>query len=163
MALFLKDDEIAALLREPKPLPEGWRSRLSLKPKRGHKERECDITGEKGSKFRLILRQANLNPLDFSVILAFLDTKSNQVFRLLRHNGKSHEHTNKIECGTIYDFHVHRATERYQLQGFPEDGFAEITDRYSDFEGALQLVLEVGTFVQPQSSQMQLFGQEDQS
>lgn len=156
MSLFLSDAEIANLLTEGKPLPEGWRKRLTLKPKRGHKERDLDLQGSDGSQFRLILRQADLNPLDFSVILAFSDPKSSQVFRLLRHNGK-HEHTNKIEGETFYDFHIHRATERYQTQGFLEDTYAEVTDKYSDFEGALQLMIETAGFELPKSSQMDLF------
>jgi hypothetical protein len=156
VGLFLNDSQIAALLAEPKMLPEDWRARMHLKPKRGHKERECDVPGQKGFTFRLILRQANLNPLDFSIILALLAPKSNQVLRLLRHNGRSHEHTNRIEGDTFYGFHVHRATERYQSEGLPEDGFAEITDNYSDFEGALESMMEDANFVRPQTPQMEL-------
>ncbi|MDZ7814842.1 MAG: DUF1828 domain-containing protein [Planctomycetota bacterium] len=34
-----------------------------------------------------------------------------------RYNGKSHQHTNKIEGNTFFDFHIHQATERYQEFG----------------------------------------------
>lgn len=156
MALFLTENDIAAMLAESKPLPADWRTRAVLKPKRGHREREFDVKGEIGSQFRVILRQAVRNPLDFSVILGLHVPKTNQVFRLLRCNGKSHEHTNKIEGSTFYDFHVHRATERYQMEGFREDGYAEITDRYSDLEGALDTLLLEGGFVHPPSPQMRM-------
>jgi hypothetical protein len=124
MPTFLKDTEIAALIAEPKPLPVDYRSRVQTKPKRGHRERELDVDGAQGGKFRIILRQSSYNPLDFSVILAWLPPQSTTPFRLCRFNGKSHEHTNTIETATFYDFHVHRATERYQQAGAREDTFA---------------------------------------
>jgi hypothetical protein len=89
MGLFLTDKEIATRLSESKPLSADWRIRAALKPKRGHREREFDVKGENGSQFRVILRQAVLNPLDFSAILALLVPKTNQDFRLLRCNGKA--------------------------------------------------------------------------
>ena len=98
MSVLYTDVKIQAMLVEPKPLPDDFQRRLVLKPKSGHyKERELDLDGESGTRFRLILRQANVNPLDFSVILAVLVEKSSRVFRLRRYNGKSHEHTNKME------------------------------------------------------------------
>ena len=84
MSLLYTDAQIQAMLAEPKPLRDDFQQRLVLKPKPGHKERELDIDGEAGTKYRLILRQANINPLDFSVILAVLDEKSTRVFRLRR-------------------------------------------------------------------------------
>jgi hypothetical protein len=64
------------------------------------------------------------------------------VFRLRRYNGKSHEHTNKIEGNKFYDFHIHYATERYQNTGFTEDAFAMITNRYNSFHGALNCMVQ---------------------
>ena len=40
MAMQLTDAEIISLLSEPNPLPSGYRSRLQLRAKTGHKERE---------------------------------------------------------------------------------------------------------------------------
>lgn len=129
-----------------------------MKPKRGHKERELEVTGESGSEFKLILRQSNFNPLDFSVILAYRPPKSSQLFRLCRYNGKSHEHTNKLEKETFYTFHIHRATERYQVEsGEREDGFAEPTTRYGDFPGALNAMLDDCGFTKPDNLQSLLF------
>ncbi len=120
MPIQLTDSQIAALLAEPKALPDNYSEKLQLRSKRGHRERELEVAGEQGSEFRLILRQSNFNQLDFSVILAYRPAKSTQVFRLCRYNGKSHQHTNKLEKQTFYDFHIHRATERYQLESGEE-------------------------------------------
>jgi hypothetical protein len=114
LSILLTDAEIAVLIQEVKPVESGYLSKVQLKPKRGHKERELDIVGADGSEFRLILRQSLLNALDFSAILSFTPTSTTQLFRLRRYNGKSHEHTNQIERETFYDFHLHFATERYQ-------------------------------------------------
>lgn len=83
----------------------------------------------------------------------------NQFFRLRRYNGKSHEHTNHIECESFYDFHVHLAPERYQNFGTREDAYAEPTERYSDFRGAVQyLIDDVNLEISPQA-QNDLFGE----
>jgi hypothetical protein len=141
MPVLLSDDEIQRLINEPKPLTPNYRDRIHLKPKRGHKEAELDLEGVQGSAFRLILRQSMGNPLDFSVILAYCVPQTNVTFRLRRYNGKSHEHTNKLEGNRFYDFHIHQATRRYQEAGFGEDAYAEPTDRYADFQGALRCIL----------------------
>ncbi len=138
MAARYTDDEIAALLAEPKPLGVDFRQRLRLRGKRGHREAELGITGTAGSQFWVLGRQASFNAMDFSIILAVAPTGSNLRFRLRRHNGKSHEHTNAIERNTFYDFHIHVATARYQELGMREDAFAERTDRYGDYGGALR-------------------------
>ena len=48
MAVQLTDSEIGSLLTEQKPLPADYQSRLQLRAKTGHKERELDITGAGG-------------------------------------------------------------------------------------------------------------------
>src|SRR3990172_9588464 len=104
VAIRLSDNDIKRLLAEKKQLPADYREQIQTKPKRGHKERELDVIGEDKSEFRLILRQSDFNPLDFSVILAYRPPKSNQLFRLRRYNGKSHEHSNTAEEQKFYDF-----------------------------------------------------------
>jgi hypothetical protein len=138
MAARYSDGDIARLIEERKPLPDDYRSRIQLRPKRGHKEQELNVQGTNGSEFRLILRQNNFNPLDFSIILAYRPPNSNILFRLRRYDGKSHEHTNRIEGNKFYDFHIHVATQRYQELGMREDAYAEPTNRFSDFSSALQ-------------------------
>ena len=157
MSNLLTDLEIAGLINEAKPLEPGYRNKLQLRPKLGHRERELDIVGSNGSEFRLILRQNLLNVLDFSVILAYSVRSSSQVFRLRRYNGKSHEHTNQIERDKFYDFHIHFATERYQHSGIREDAYAEATNRYGDFQGALDCLIQDCGLKLPPNSQESLF------
>ena len=97
METKFSDQEIAALLEERKPLPPDYKKRMQLRGRRGHKERELDIDGAKGSQFRIILRQSDSNLFDFSVILAVNPRGTNQLFRLRRYNGKSHEHKKSNE------------------------------------------------------------------
>jgi hypothetical protein len=160
MPVRLTDVEMARLVAERKVLPDDYRRRLQARAKRGHKEQELDVRGTEGSEFRLILRQSMRNALDFSVILAYLPPRTNQIFRLRRYNGKSHEHTNVIEGETFYDFHIHVATERYQGLGMREDSFAEVTERFGDYDGAIRAVLTDCGFQAPLGEQGVLFGEE---
>ena len=157
MAVTYSDREIAVLLQERKPLPPDWRNRILLRPKRGHDEQHLELTGDQGREFRLILRQNKINPLDFSIILAVRVPQSNQLFRLRRCNGKSHEHTNHIEDTTFYDFHIHVATERYQEIGTREDAYAEPTDRYGDFHSALHCLFDDTSLDAPPEAQRSFF------
>ena len=149
MAIQLTDAEIISLLSESKALTHDYQLRLQLRVKTGHKERELDITGASGSEFQIIVRQSVFNPLDFSVILGYSMPNSSALFRLRRYNGRSHEHTNRIEGITFYDFHIHTATERYQEAGFTEESYAETTDRYADLNGAIQCLLQDCAFELP--------------
>lgn len=155
------DTEIARMIGERKPLPDSYRARIQLRNKRGHKERELDVTGDSGTQYRLILRQSDFNTLDFSVILAVNPSDSTHLFRLRRYNGKHGEHTNKIEGDSFYDFHIHQATERYQESGMDEDAFAEPTDRYGDYNAAVRCMFEDCGFETPQDPQTSLFGDFD--
>ena len=96
-----------------------------------------------------------MNHLDFSIILAVQIPQSNQLFRLQRYNGNSHQHTNLIEKETFRDFHIHRATERYQLVGVREDAYATPTARYGDFDGALDCLYDDSNFKFPYPHGMQ--------
>ncbi|MBU2601806.1 MAG: hypothetical protein KKA32_06515 [Actinobacteria bacterium] len=142
MAVSLTDVEIMQLLTERKQLPPDYRAAIQVKPKRGHKERELEVKGDGGNSFRLVIRQSILDPLDFSVILIYRPAESNQLFRLRRHNGRSHEHTNTLEGETFYDFHIHMATERYQDSGLREDSYAEPTGRFVDLGSAITCMLK---------------------
>lgn len=160
MAVTFTDDEIDALIKERKLLPANWRNLTRLKPKRGHDERNLELTGAAGNRFCLILRKSRKNPLDFSVILAVRIPKSNRLFRLRRYNGKSHAHTNRIERQTFRGFHIHTATERYQERGDNEDDYAESTDRYGDFQGAWGCLASDANLVALSDTQTDIFTQE---
>ena len=157
MPVILTDSEIAALIAETKLLPTDYLQKVQTKPKRGHRERELELVATSGNTFRVILRESSFNPIDFSVILAWLPPQTTNPFRLCRYNGKSHEHTNVLELQKFYDFHVHRATERYQASGLREDSFAEPTTRYQNLTGALQCLIQDCGFQLPPNHQSELF------
>lgn len=157
MAKRFTDEEIHALLTERKLFPADYQSSLLLMQKRGHKERQFEVAGTAENKFVFMLRKSDFNELDFSVILGVVSADSNQVFRLRRYNGKSHEHTNRIEGNSFYDFHIHTATERYQDLGAKEDHFAEATNRYSDINSAIACLMQDCCFRFPPSAQTNLF------
>lgn len=154
MDVQLTDEDIQQLINEEKILPDDFRDRLELKAKRGHKESQLSVVGEKGSKFRIILRQSSFDAFDFSVILAYQIPKTNIIFRLRRYNGRSHEHTNKLESETFFSFHIHQATLRYQQSGLREDEFAKTTKKYADLHGAIQTLLEECAFILPANAQL---------
>jgi len=95
--------------------------------------------------------------------LAVRIPESNQLFRLRRYNGNSHQHTNHIERQGFRDFHIHFATERYQEEcGWNEDGYAESTDRYDDFSGAWGCLISDANLVVPPDAQIDIFTREVQ-
>lgn len=149
---------IEQLIKEIKPLPADYQSKIALKPKGGHKERELKILGDNGSHFRIILRVSMSNPMAFSVILGWVVPGSNRLFHLRRYDGKSHWHTNKLEKETFYDFHVHYATERYQLlPGFREDHYAVVDSRFVDYYGSAQCLFDDCAFLYPANANRELF------
>ncbi len=97
--MVLNDARIQALIAEPKPTVEP----AALMPttiKGRHRERQESVRGGDGSGFRLIVRQAMLDLSDFSVILGYEVAETTGLFRLRRHNGDSHEHSNRL-AGSI--------------------------------------------------------------
>lgn len=152
--MVLDDDTIASLVAEPKPQLDPGQLH-PVKEKRGHYEGQVQVEGRTGSKFRVIVRQLRLDPFDFSVILGYDLPGTNRVFRLRRHNGL-HTHTNKLEHESFTGFHVHVATERYQLEGFREDAYATQTDRYADLGGAIEDCLAAASFDPPAQTTLRL-------
>ena len=152
------DLEINNLIAECKPLPLDWRSQIRMREARASKMGDFDIQGVNKNRFHIILRRSGLNSLDFSIIIGVFPPGSNKLFRLRRYDGKSHEHTNPIENQKFYDFHIHKATERYQDYGNgEEDKYAEPTDRFSNFGEALDCLLNDCGFELPDDPQLSLF------
>ena len=157
MTVTYTDEQIAMLIKERKQLPEGWREKMVLRPKHGHKEYDLDILGEHGTLFRLKLRQSMKNLSNFSAILAVVrHPKIKDIFLLLRYNGQHAPHTNHIEGSFVDGCHIHRATERYQKRGFDEETYAEATNRYIDLDGAQNCLFEDAGFDLPPGPQSRL-------
>lgn len=143
--VVLTDKQISEYIREEKSLPNEFKPKFKVK--NNQNIFETDIQGQAGNIFRIIIRQNQINPLNFSVIFGVvLDGK---LFRLKRYNGDSHEHTNKIEGNEIEGFHIHTATQRYQERGFQPEGFAESSKKYSDWQNALKTMLYENNFKMP--------------
>jgi len=158
METFLTDKEIQLLISERKQLDIEPDELLSnMKEKRGHKESENIIQRTDGSSFVIKVRLSKENHLDFSAILGYNPPKLTKLFILRRYNGKSHEHKNNLESTNVfYDFHIHTATERYQREGTKEEYFAEITNRYSTVQEALNCLIEDCNVALPLNSQLKL-------
>ena len=144
-SLIVSDAAIAGLLAERKILPSDWMEQLaSFRRREDRNESALDLVGERGTLFRVIVRQSRSRDNDFSIVLiAILPEIGN--FHLLRYDGGSHSHRNRIEQTRIgRKPHIHMATERYQTdpRRLPSDGYAEETDRYSDLRGAWQCFFE---------------------
>lgn len=139
MTGIISDARIAAMIAEPKALPENWRQELAnLKDRVGRYESEVDFTGGNGTPFRIIVSRRHRAASDFTVIL-MLNSPTHPGFRFLRYDGSGHDHRNTIEGNRIVRKpHIHRATERYQRTTFNRrpDGYAEETQRYQDLAGA---------------------------
>lgn len=166
MARTLTDDEIDSLVAESKSLKKGWTKRLRPHAKSNlqHAQRALEVQGEAENKFRIIIRKNAINPLDFSIILTFKD-KDGSEFVLRRYNGKHpSQHTNRLEkargepnSSFRNTFHIHKATQRYQDEGLPIDGYAEETTEYASFDTALQAFVRSNGIVLPGDDAPSLF------
>lgn len=139
----ITDDMIREYTSELKILPDNFKINFRDK-KCGHIQSNNIIVGKDGSTFVISIRQSKFNLLDFSVIFGVMIGGS--VFRLIRYNGDHGEHTNKITGEKFSGCHIHRATKIYQENGFEEEGYAEPTDKYVDWKGALNTLLHENNF-----------------
>ena len=131
----LSDSEITELMEEVKLLPINWHA--SPVDRAGNLQAQADVHGVDGTLFLFVIRQNIEYRNNFSVILAIRLAQGRQI-NLLRYDGGSHPHRNRIEGDRImFKPHIHKATERYQrLRGADAEGYAEETDRFQDIKGA---------------------------
>ena len=156
MKSIFSDQKITALIEERKVLPNNWRNKFRKRMNRGSNEYLLNITGEEGNKFRVIVRMSVSDELNFSVVLGVKVPPPKKFFRLKRYNG-NHEHTNTIEDEKVNGFHIHTATERYQVNSIREEDYAEPTERYTDVNGALKCLFADANFEDPNALQNTLF------
>ena len=145
---FLTDREIQDLIDEPKQMNRSAGSLLQgMKIKRGrgtsYQQNSLKFSRSNGEGEWLIYLRCNReNPFDFSCGLGFIPKGRGQAFTLIRYNGKSHQHTNRLENEeTFYDFHIHRATEKYQKSSYDDEHHAQPTDLYTNLHGAFKILL----------------------
>jgi len=148
----LSDKDIDTLVTIQKHLPVDYRSRLRTRSRSysdKHEEGQLEIQVQDTGTFRVIIRKNRINPLDFSAILGYIPPERLKLFHLRRYNGV-HKHTNKIERNSFRTFHIHYATQRYQEAGWDIDAYAEINDKYTTVDGALELLLDDCNFTRPE-------------
>lgn len=158
MPIMLDAVQMEALLVMPKPLPSNYQRVLTLKqnPKQAYSKAEVKVEVDPEHVFFIKLRQTLQEPDNFSVIVGYVIPHTNRLFHLRRYNGRM-EHRNKLEKTRFIDYHIHQATERYQLvEGSCVEGYAEQTALYSDIMGALQLALKECNFVLPAGTQLSM-------
>ena len=129
------DDQISELICVRKTVVVGS---ASFANKVSHTQVNVEANSDDGRRFSIYTRQLTKIADDFSCGLLW-HLPSGDKLTLLRYNGASHLHVNKIEStDTAYSCHIHRATERYLRVHRKPEGFAEATDRYTDLEGAVR-------------------------
>lgn len=151
---IITDSQIADLIGERKVLQRDWLSRLDPRPKAHafHLERELTVSGVNGNQFKLFVRQNIHVPNGFTVGLRWVAGDGTQVV-LRRYNGNNHQHTNhlekrqgQVECSFRFRFHIHIATQRYQENNLPIEGFAVISSDYSTINAAMHLMIADASF-----------------
>ena len=157
MDIIFSDQEIAALIKEHKVLPNNKRVKFRKTTRRGNDEYRLNIIGEEGNAFQVIVRMSVSDELNFSVVLGVKVPPPKKLFRLRRYNGSNHAHTNTIENERVTGFHIHTATERYQVNSVREEDYAEPTERYADVNGALKCLFADANFEDPNALQDTLF------
>ena len=128
----ITDRDIDSLITMPK---RAVNPTAKWRKNRGSRQKDYRLAGGDYS-FRLFLRQHCHDVTNFSCGLC-VQKPDLQDFTLLRYNGSNHPH-GEIE----YKCHIHKATESMVQQGKKEDRFAEATNRYTDFSGAVRCICE---------------------
>lgn len=139
----LTDERIEALLRMPKRVTNPT---ARMGQDANHDKRDYLVQNDDGSeRFKLFVRQNKSVSDDFSCGLMWLPAGGENLI-LVRYNGSSHEHPNRLERTTIsFACHIHRTTERYIQANLKAESFATGTAAYRTCKGALHaLVVDCG-------------------
>ena len=105
---------------------------------------KCDYqvaSADEAERFVLFVRQNKTVTDDFSCGLQWLPPGSPSLI-LVRYNGPSHAHPNRLE-GDRIEFvpHIHRTTERYLRANLKAEGFAAETKLFTTWQGALHALV----------------------
>lgn len=136
----LTDEQFETLRREPKVIenPQAHERR-----KQGHMERNYQLlaVNDELRRYRIFWRQSVFQSGSFSVGLGIC-LPAGGLSVLVRYNGPSHAHRNKLE-GTSFSgtCHRHTAVRRYADAGLRADAYAEVDSRYDDIEGAMRCMI----------------------
>lgn len=139
MKIVHTDDQIDKWMQERKVLPSEWYNSI-------WKHKKLDVWGDDDNTYRIIIRDEYRRKPSFSVVLLIYPFDANQGVRLRRYNSPHGKHINHLDGSVVYQYHIHKATEKYQRNGDSIDHYAEETSRFSDIHGALQCLIEDGSF-----------------
>lgn len=137
----ITNEKIKALLQMQKTVDN---PQARVKEVEGHEQVTYNVSAEGEEKFLLYKRQNKAEGMadDFSCGLAWI-TPSGEKLTLIRYNGSSHNHKNKLSGELLgYSCHIHKANTDYLEHTGKADGEATVTDRYSTLNGALHCLLE---------------------
>ena len=138
---IITDQEITNYLTERKYIEKGSSNPPKLLKKSRSYRKTQKIFGISGTEYLLTIRKSIEKENNFCIILS-LALEEKVQFILIRYNGNWHKHKNKIEKNRISGFHIHITTERYQRAGYNKDGYAEVTNTYSDWEKGYRRMLQ---------------------
>jgi len=142
MGLEIITDELIEHLLKTSKTVENPKARK--KKDSGHERVTYILSDTEGNRFNLYLRQNYKTGMEdaFSCGLSYI-LPSGEAFTLIRYNGPSHNHPNKLENEKLgYVCHIHKSGKRYLEETGRADGYAEATTRYSTLQGALSCLLE---------------------
>ena len=78
---------------------------------------------------------------DFSCGISWV-APNGETLTLSRYNGPSHSHPNHLENEKLdYEYHIHKATEKYIKANRKPEGYAIATKRYHTLDGALHCLV----------------------
>lgn len=150
---MLSDLDILELLEDPKPITlkvinEALSENYFKVDPKNNKQKiwSYEVQSKSGRSYILTVRINTAYKNNFSVILTYKD-EDGAAYNLRRHNGIHALHINKIEKNKVTGYHIHKATERYQMKKKRIDTYAEETDEYTDWKGALSKMLDECGFV----------------
>jgi len=138
----LTDDKILNLISCPKRLSN---PQARTKEIDGHEQVNYKVYSTDGSGYEFVLyKRQNLRSGmedDFSCGLSWI-APNGETLTLKRYNGPSHNHPNHLEKEKLgYNCHIHVATEKYIKSNRKADGFAQVSDRYKNLNGAFHCLV----------------------
>lgn len=142
MGLEIITDELISKLLKSQKIVENPKSRK--KRDSGNERITYILSDNEGNRFNLYLRQNYNRGMEdaFSCGLSYV-LPSGETFTLIRYNGPSHDHPNKLEKERLgYVSHIHKSSKRYLDETGKADGYAEATTRFNTLEGALSCLLQ---------------------
>ncbi|MDD3673475.1 MAG: hypothetical protein PHG70_08160 [Synergistaceae bacterium] len=149
----MTDAELQKLIDTPKKMStKGLKKLLERKVENAYKRSDIELSSETEHSFYLRIRESLDDPTDYSAILS-VKLKSGETFNLVRCNGSSHSHKNRIEKTKLFGTHIHVATERYIEMGYQSEAFAEESAEYNNINEAIECLMKITNITYKQTDE----------